>query len=57
MWTCINLQHNKPEKIFGYVLEYYAPNPRIGGLKRLGKVKKCFKLTPMEMIPGVGDKL
>jgi len=42
MWTCINLQHNKPEKIFGYVLEYYAPNPRIGGLKRLGKVKKCL---------------
>jgi hypothetical protein len=32
MWTCINLQHKKPEKIFGYVLEYYG----VFGQKRLG---------------------
>jgi hypothetical protein len=24
MWTYINLQHKKPEKIFGCVLEYYG---------------------------------
>ena len=24
MWTFINLQHKKPEIIFGYVLEYYG---------------------------------
>jgi hypothetical protein len=28
MWTYINLQHKKPEKIFGCVLEYYGAGGR-----------------------------
>jgi hypothetical protein len=28
MLTCINLQHKKLDRIFGYVLEYYGPGGR-----------------------------
>ena len=46
MWTCINLQHKKLEKIFGYVLEYYG----VGGWvqKHQNEEAAPFKTAPSE---------
>jgi len=46
MWTCINLQHKKLEKIFGYVLEYYgAGGPPFSLLYQLSRKLLSILLT------------